>query len=538
MRGCPPLHGGPPSQGRGLRRGARRARGSCRRTSGCPRGPAARTRSRRRSVLFSSRVISAPAATARSCTALRVGGDDVEAGRAGLLAHRPGLVAAAHHATALGPVRAGVLDDVGVVRVVVHRGRLEPERDQEVDHRARVAGLEGAPDGGGRCPVVAVSVIAHGSQSGRLRCPPSWMFRRSSASHCVGLQPAICRNSRVRWALVGVARPPRRSARACGPRRPAARPRRRSGTGGTAAWATDRSRPSSARAAVAGSAARRGRGPRPGTCRRSPGPPARPRPPRGARRYAAASAVRQRSHSCTTSSQPSGSVREPTRSCSSRRGPAEHLVAVVARPEQLGGRGSPAVPARRAGAPRAALRAARRAARPGPRPGAGPPPSRRTPWRRPGRSGLRSSTVPDTRTGSSTETMKVIHGDGSPRWLTLGHPAGLVGAGRHDRAGQHAVTVPEVRDRRHGSRSRPRKSAAPRGRGCGRPSSDRRSPVPPQRPAMISAAMLTAVSSGVRAPRSSPIGLDSRASSSSVTPASRRRSSRSSWVRREPIAPT
>ena len=58
------------------------------------------------------------------------------------------------------------------------------------------------------------------------------------------------------------------------------------------------------------------------------------------------------------------------------------------------------------------------------------------------------------------------------------------------------------------------------------------------RPAMISAAIEMAVSSGVRAPRSSPIGLDSRFSSSSVTPASRRRVSRSSWVRRDPIAPT
>ena len=65
-----------------------------------------------------------------------------------------------------------------------------------------------------------------------------------------------------------------------------------------------------------------------------------------------------------------------------------------------------------------------------------------------------------------------------------------------------------------------------------------RSPLPPQRPAMISAAMLIAVSSGVRAPRSRPIGLDSRASSSSVRPASFSRAIRSSCVRREPIAPT
>jgi hypothetical protein len=33
-----------------------------------------------------------------------------------------------------------------------------------------------------------------------------------------------------------------------------------------------------------------------------------------------------------------------------------------------------------------------------------------------------SSTVPDTRTGSSTETMKVIHGEGNPRWPPSGIP--------------------------------------------------------------------------------------------------------------------
>src|SRR6266540_2199879 len=69
-------------------------------------------------------------------------------------------------------------------------------------------------------------------------------------------------------------------------------------------------------------------------------------------------------------------------------------------------------------------------------------------------------------------------------------------------------------------------------------SSDRRAPPPPHRVAMISAAMLTAVSSGVRAPRSSPIGEESRLRASSSTPASRSRASRSSCVRREPIAPT
>jgi len=64
-----------------------------------------------------------------------------------------------------------------------------------------------------------------------------------------------------------------------------------------------------------------------------------------------------------------------------------------------------------------------------------------------------------------------------------------------------------------------------------------RVPAPPQCCAIISAAIETAVSSGVRAPRSSPIGDDMRAISSSVTPSSRSRSSRSSCVRRDPIAP-
>ena len=54
--------------------------------------------------------------------------------------------------------------------------------------------------------------------------------------------------------------------------------------------------------------------------------------------------------------------------------------------------------------------------------------------------------------------------------------------------------------------------------GCARRCWPGARPLPPHRPAMISAAMLIAVSSGVRAPRSSPIGLDSRSSSSSVQP--------------------
>ena len=66
----------------------------------------------------------------------------------------------------------------------------------------------------------------------------------------------------------------------------------------------------------------------------------------------------------------------------------------------------------------------------------------------------------------------------------------------------------------------------------------RRVPVPPQRSWMISAAMEMAVSSGVRAPRSRPIGECRRLNSSSESPASFSRTRRSSWVRREPIAPT
>ena len=59
----------------------------------------------------------------------------------------------------------------------------------------------------------------------------------------------------------------------------------------------------------------------------------------------------------------------------------------------------------------------------------------------------------------------------------------------------------------------------------------------PVRKAMISAQIATAVSSGVRAPTSSPMGDITRAISASESPCSRRRSARPSCVRREPIAP-
>src|SRR5581483_2794563 len=64
-----------------------------------------------------------------------------------------------------------------------------------------------------------------------------------------------------------------------------------------------------------------------------------------------------------------------------------------------------------------------------------------------------------------------------------------------------------------------------------------RPPRRPSRSATISAAIEIAVSSGVRAPRSSPIGALMRASSGSVTPASRSASTRFACVRRLPIAP-
>ncbi|MCF2434967.1 endonuclease/exonuclease/phosphatase family protein [Streptomyces thinghirensis] len=83
---------------------------------------------------------------------------------------------------------------------------------------------------------------------------------------------------------------------------------------------------------------------------------------------------------------------------------------------------------------------------------------------------------------------------------------------------------------------RPVPSGRRGGWGCGRRSARR--PCHRRRAATISAAMERAVSSGVRAPRSRPMGDLRRASSRSVTPTSRRRVLRSRWVRREPIAPT
>src|SRR5581483_1021605 len=78
----------------------------------------------------------------------------------------------------------------------------------------------------------------------------------------------------------------------------------------------------------------------------------------------------------------------------------------------------------------------------------------------------------------------------------------------------------------------------PRYRVCSGPSVSRREGAwRPVRLAMISAQIDTAVSSGVRAPRSSPMGDIIRAKPASSRPASSRRFSRWSWVRRDPITP-
>src|SRR5215208_2552414 len=67
--------------------------------------------------------------------------------------------------------------------------------------------------------------------------------------------------------------------------------------------------------------------------------------------------------------------------------------------------------------------------------------------------------------------------------------------------------------------------------------SESRPPECPVREAIISPAIATAVSSGVRAPMSSPIGLAMRESFSAVTPSSFKRAVRLWWVRLLPIAP-
>ena len=72
-----------------------------------------------------------------------------------------------------------------------------------------------------------------------------------------------------------------------------------------------------------------------------------------------------------------------------------------------------------------------------------------------------------------------------------------------------------------------------------RPRADEsRPPSRPFRTATTSAMIESAVSSGVTAPRSSPIGAAMLSSSSSSRPAATSRSRRLAWARRLPIAPT
>ena len=264
--------------------------------------------------------------------------------------------------------------------VGVHRRRLEADRDEEVDHRPRVAGLEGPPDGGGRC-----LLFAHGAQSGRLVCPPSWMFRRSSASQCVGLQPAICWNSRVRWLWSAY---PVRAATSARLRSPSGQPGDDVVEAEAAAQllgrqpdlgAHQRTQLPRAQRDVAGDVldpaaagagldelpgaddlgahgpsgvARPACGPTPGPCRAAARRPAARTPGRAAR-SPLGRAPRGRGR-------PAPAARRP---------------------------GSRGRPARRAGARPAGRRTARRAARPAPPPGAGPPRSRRTPSPWSGRTG-------------------------------------------------------------------------------------------------------------------------------------------------------
>ena len=120
------------------------------------------------------------------------------------------------------------------------------------------------------------------------------------------------------------------------------------------------------------------------------------------------------------------------------------------------------------------------------------------------------------------DVMRALGEPGGSESLTVDHDAGL-------RSAVPAALAGSEDDSGTGHRGAPR--------WIGPSTAARCAPVPPQRCWMISAAIEIAVSSGVRAPMSRPIGEWMRASSSSVTPASRSRATRSLWVRREPIAP-
>ena len=246
---------------------------------------------------------------------LRVGGDDVEAGACpARWLHSPArLVAAEHDATALGPVELGVLHERRVGLVGVHRGRLEAERDEEVDHRPRVVGLEGAPDGGGRCrcslmvSVWPVAVSAVLDVSALLDEP----VRRAATGHLPELAGQV--------ALVGVAGRRRDLGEAALPAgqlgdhaveaEAAAQLLGRQTDLGTISVRSWRGLSSDVAGHVLDPAAARG----------WPRPAARPGPPRRARATARRRRRPERSHCCTSSSRRSASVPRRTPGRAARR---------------------------------------------------------------------------------------------------------------------------------------------------------------------------------------------------------------------------
>ena len=326
-----------------------------------------------------------------------------------------------------------------VALVGVHGGLLEAERDEEVDHRRGVAGLEGAPHGGGGC------VVAHAPQSGRLRCPPSWMFRRSSASHVVGGAAHHPPELAGQVALVGVTRSGGDLGEGLLPRGEPADQRGRTGSSRHSCLGES---PSSATVRV-----RSWRGlscdlaghvldPAAAVARRRPA--ARRATPRVARRTPRRRSD-PRAHPCLHDVEPAlVGLRLPTRSCSSRAARPSTSWPWSPGPCQLAGP-----------APEERLRGERvdgeldaglvgRLLDPGRDRVQARHASRRTTSRRSGSNRSPSATVPETRTGPSTETMKVIQGDGQPAVLAVRDAVGLVGDRRGHRAGQEVVPVLEA----------------------------------------------------------------------------------------------
>ena len=126
--------------------------------------------------------------------AVGVVGDDVHRRAAGRQLRELAVVAvggADHHAAALGPHELGVDDDV-----------VGLARHDELGDEAERLGGEG--DGGAGVAVVEAGPHASvGSWSDHAPSPSAsaWTIgSRSSAIHCVGLEPASVRQSRAMWA--------------------------------------------------------------------------------------------------------------------------------------------------------------------------------------------------------------------------------------------------------------------------------------------------------------------------------------------------